>query len=273
MTDPVLSRVASLDGTKIGYRTSGSGRPLVLVHGGTADHSRWRPVLPLLEPHCSAIAIDRRGRGASDDGPDYAIEREFEDVAAVVDTVAQAAGGPVDLLGHSFGGLCAIGGATLTANVRRLVLYEPADPPDDADQLGRVASRLETLLGEGRREELLITFFREVVLMPDHELDRLRSLPAWQGRLAAAHTLPRELRVVAVHPALDSERLSAITVPTLLLLGGDSPEPVKLITAAVAETLPDARTVVLEGQQHVAIDTAPELFASAVVEFLTAGSE
>lgn len=91
----------------------------MLVHGAPADHTRWRPLLPVLDPHASVCAIERRGRGASGDADGYELAREFEDVAAVVDVLGSA-----DLYGHSFGGLCAFGAATLTSNVRRLVLHE-----------------------------------------------------------------------------------------------------------------------------------------------------
>ena len=114
--------VASKDGTEIAYWPSGSGPPLVLVHGTPADHTRWRPLLPYLESHTTVHAMDRRGRGGSADGEQYALEREYEDVAAVVDAVAQASGSAVDVYGHSHGGICAFGGATLTSNIRKLVL-------------------------------------------------------------------------------------------------------------------------------------------------------
>ena len=113
--------VASKDGTPIAYWRSGEGPPLVLVHGTTADHSRWAPVLPAFEQHFSACAIDRRGRGGSGDSDEYAIEREFEDVAAVVDSLGE----PAFLIGHSYGAVCALEAALLTRNVRKLVLYEP----------------------------------------------------------------------------------------------------------------------------------------------------
>ncbi|HEV2895162.1 MAG TPA: alpha/beta fold hydrolase, partial [Actinomycetota bacterium] len=124
ITEATTRRVASRDGTEIAYWTTGEGPPLVLVHGAVADHTRWRLLLPYLEPHASVHALDRRGRGASGDGPAYSLAREFEDVAAVVDAVAEASGSAVDLYGHSFGGLCAFGGAALTASLGRLVLYE-----------------------------------------------------------------------------------------------------------------------------------------------------
>src|SRR3712207_1323335 len=113
--------VTSKDGTPIAYRRSGEGPPLVLVHGTAADHSRWRPVLPAFEQSFTVYAIDRRGRGGSGDSDDYAIEREFEDVAAVVDSFGE----PANLLAHSYGALCALEAALLTTNVRKLVLYDP----------------------------------------------------------------------------------------------------------------------------------------------------
>ena len=109
-----MMRVRSRDGTEIAYWTSGEGPPLVVVHGTPADHTRWRPLLPYLEPHLTVHAMDRRGRGASGDAPDYGLAREYEDVAAVVDAVAEASGAPVDLYGHSHGGIVAFGAATLT---------------------------------------------------------------------------------------------------------------------------------------------------------------
>ena len=112
--------VSSGDGTEISYWTSGDGPPIVLVHGAPADHTRWRPLLPYLEQHLTVHAIDRRGRGASGDAAEYSLEREYEDVAALVDAVAAASGELVDVYGHSHGGIVAFGAATLTTNVRKL---------------------------------------------------------------------------------------------------------------------------------------------------------
>jgi pimeloyl-ACP methyl ester carboxylesterase len=264
-----VTRVVSGDGTAIAYWTSGVGPPLVLVHGTTADHTRWRPVLPYLESHATIHALDRRGRGASGDAPDYQVTREFEDVAAVVDAVAEATGSPVDLLGHSFGGLCAFGAAALTANIRRLVLYEgwPSPNPDQLALPPGVEARLDGLLAAGNREAALETFFREVVGMPEEEFAVYRALPAWQARLAAAHTITRESRAEEAN-RFDPEQAARITVPVLLLAGGDSPEFLKAGIDTLAAALPDARIVVIEGQQHIAIDLVPAVFADHVLAFL-----
>jgi pimeloyl-ACP methyl ester carboxylesterase len=267
--EATMTRVASRDGTEIAVWTSGHGPPLVLVHGAVSDHTRWRPLLPYLEPHATVHAMDRRGRGASGDAPGYAIGREFEDVAAVVDAAAEAAGSAVDLYGHSFGGLCAFGGAMLTANLGRLVLYEgwpPADPHTRQLPPG-VGGRLDALLAEGDRDAVVETMFREVVLLPEAEIAALRAQPAWPARVAAAPALVRELRAVPQVP-FDPGQAARITVPTLLLTGSDSNDPFATDIATVAAALPDARVGVLEGHQHVADILAPELFARRLLAFL-----
>jgi pimeloyl-ACP methyl ester carboxylesterase len=120
MGETLSGTVTTEGGTPVAYWRSGKGPPLVLVHGTAADHSRWRPVIPALEESFTVYAIDRRGRGGSGDAEDYSVEKEFEDVAAVVDSLGE----PVNLLGHSYGGLLALEAALLTRNVRKLVLYD-----------------------------------------------------------------------------------------------------------------------------------------------------
>jgi pimeloyl-ACP methyl ester carboxylesterase len=187
----VTERVVSRDGTEIACWTTGSGPPLVLVHGGPADHTRWDPLLPFLEPHATVHTMDRRGRGASGDGPEYAIAREFEDVAAVVDMVAAASGTEVDVYGHSFGAACALGGATLTSNVRRLAVYEPPVRSTANVYPPGLLTRIDTLLAEGRLEDLAETVFRTELEMSDEEFEAFSSQPSWPSRVAAAHTIPR----------------------------------------------------------------------------------
>jgi pimeloyl-ACP methyl ester carboxylesterase len=259
-----LGRIVSRDGTPITFERSGRGVPLVLVHGTGGALARWAPVRPALEQRFSVVAVDRRGRGQSGDGRDYAVEREFEDIAAVIDAVGE----PVHLLGHSFGGLCALEAALLTTNVRKLVLYEPAMlvagvPPFPAG----VNDRLDALLEAGDREGVLTTFMREVVRMPAHEFATFRASPAWPARLAAVHTLPRELRAVERYP-FDARRFRDLRIPTLLLTGADSPHFLRAAVDAAAAALPASRVVVMPGQQHIAIDTAPQLFVREVLNFL-----
>ena len=262
------STTVSRDGTEIGYYSSGDGPPLVLVHGGLGDHSRWGALLPYLEPHFSVHAMDRRGRGASGDGPTYAPQREFEDVAAVVDAVAEASGRRVDVYGVSNGATFALGAAPLTTNLRRLALYEPGI--NDAQDLITPAlnDRLDALLAAGDADALVETFFREVLGVGDEDIATMRAQPSWPARVAAAPTLPRELRN---DPAdlFDASRAATVTVPTLLLEGSESPASLRADVRLVAETVPNARIEVLEGQAHSADFLAPDLVAEKLLGFLS----
>jgi pimeloyl-ACP methyl ester carboxylesterase len=265
-----MRRATSFDGTEIAYWTSGTGPPLVLVHGAPADHSRWQSLLPYLEPHATVHAIDRRGRGESGDAPEYALAREFEDVAAVVEAVAEESGSAVAVYGHSFGGLCAFGGATLTPSIRKLVLYEgwPLVEPKAYARSPEFYERLDALLAEGNRDAVVEAVFREFVEMSDEELTEMRAHPSWRARVEVAHTLGRELRVLA--EAFDPAEAAKIAVPTLLLTGAESSDPAAADVDKVAAALPDARVVVIEGQGHVADLLAPAEFAEQVVAFLRA---
>jgi pimeloyl-ACP methyl ester carboxylesterase len=256
--------VPSVDGTPIACWRSGEGPPLVLVHGTAADHNRWVSVLPAFEQRFTVYAIDRRGRGGSGDSDDYAVEREFEDVAAVVDSLGES----VNLLGHSYGALCALEAALLTRNIHKLVLYDPGIelagqeiyPPE-------VIERLEALLKAGDRDGVVATTMREVAGLPPETVEYMRSQPAWQARVAAAHTIPRELRAVKAY-RFDPERFRDLGVPTLPLSGGDSPAALRKAAEAVDEMLPDSRLVVMPGQGHAAMDTGTDLFTSEVLRFL-----
>jgi pimeloyl-ACP methyl ester carboxylesterase len=258
---PALARVSSADGTRIGIWCSGDGPPLLLVHGAAADHSRWAPVLPVLERRFTVLAIDRRGRGASDDVPAYAIEREYEDIVAV----AEWAGEAVSLLGHSHGALCALEATLLTNRIARLVLYEAAIGFLRTPRA--LVEGLQALLHAGEHDALLERFLAGVAGLPPDQVALLRSLPAWGARRAAAHTIPREEQANRAY-VFDADRFRSLAVPTLLLGGSDSPAPFQAANHALRAALPDARLAVLPGQCHAAMDTGPELFLAAVLPFL-----
>jgi pimeloyl-ACP methyl ester carboxylesterase len=253
--------VVSSDGTSIACHRSGDGPPLVLVHGTAADHSRWAPVLPAFERHFTVLAVDRRGRGASGDAPTYAAEREFEDIAGVVDR----AGAETTVLGHSYGAMCALEAAALTGNVHRLVLYEPplgtvAAPPE-------VVARLETFLEAGEHDELLAYFMAAVAGVSSEQIELMRALPAWQARLAVTPTIPRELRAEGAY-SFDAARFRGVRAPTLLLLGENSPEPFAAAAEMVEAAVPECRVIMMAGQGHVAMDTGTRLFTTEVLRFL-----
>jgi len=258
-----METVRSKDGTPIAYERSGAGPALVLVHGTTADHTRWAPVLPMLEQTFTVYAVDRRGRGRSGDASDYAIEREYEDIAAVVSSIP----GPVNLLGHSYGALISLEAALRVSNLHKLILYEPAIRLDGPIYPPGIRAQIQALLDSGDREKVLLILFHEIAGVPEDQLASLQKEPVWAARLAAAHTISREL--VDEDYILDPLRFKDLNVSTLLLSGSESPDFLRAATKAVHAALPNSRIVVMPGQQHVAMSTAPEPFVRLVTGFLT----
>jgi pimeloyl-ACP methyl ester carboxylesterase len=272
MTEPGLREVdepivvRSRDGTPIAAYVSGSGPPLPLVHGTTADHTTWRMVAPLLAARHTVLAIDRRGRGASGDTPPYDIAREEEDVAAVAERAAADVGRPVTVLGHSFGGRCALGAALLTDAIDRLVVYEGPVTRASFGESAAVAGDLERLLASGDRAGIIETFMRRVVGSTDEEWLAFESSPTYPRRVAAAATVIRELRAGIGDP-FDLRRFAALRRPVLQLVGGASDPRFGAAARDLAAILPDARTVVIEGARHAAHHTHPESFVAAVTGF------
>lgn len=257
-----MNHVISKDGTHIAYERSGTGPPLVLIHGTGIDHTYWTPLIPKLEQYFTVYTVDRRGRGQSGDTQPYAIQREFDDVAALVDSIP----GTVGLLGHSYGALCSLEAALLTTHIHKLVLYEPpvyttidvSYPPDILD-------RFDALLKAGHAEEALLMVY-EVGQASTHELNLLRSLPSWQARVLAAHTIPRE-QISVKNYSFDPGRFRNLEIPILFLLGSESLAFYKAATETLHESLPHSRIAILPEQQHEAVVTAPELFLREVIGF------
>ncbi len=258
-----METVISKDGTTIGFWKSGSGPPLLLVHGTTADHRRWSAIAPRFEEHFTVYAIDRRGRGGSSDSPQYDIIREAEDIAAVLESIDK----PAFVLAHSYGAVCALEATLLQNNISKLILYEPPIPTGLPFYPPGVPERMQTYIDKGELEAALEIFFKEVVKMPDHEFSTYRQLPMWKGRIALAPTIPRELAIDRTY-SFKPGQFANLRVPTLLLLGEDSPPLFQQAIKRVESALPDSRVVILPNQQHIAIDTNPDLFAKEVLQFL-----
>jgi pimeloyl-ACP methyl ester carboxylesterase len=271
--------VTSRDGTPIAVYSRGAGPPVVLVHGAAADHTTFRVIGPRLAGRYAVHAIDRRGRGASGDTLPYAIEREFEDVAAVADAVAEAGGmggdeppGGVAVIGHSYGGRCALGAALLTERINRVVSYEGAPTPPgvgygDAD----LADELAALDMEGQPALLLETFLRRVVGMDDAAIATYKADPVWPLRVAAAHTIPRELRAEGRAEGAALDALGQVRRPVLQVLGGDSVPAFAAATTALQDRLADGRVVVIPGARHAAHHTHPDALIEAIATFLAGG--
>jgi len=231
-----------------------------MVHG--AGSARWGfdLVRPHLEDRFTVWTVDRRGRGESGDGDGYALEREVDDVAAVV----REAGPGALLFGHSYGALLSAGAAGLLDGLPGLVLYEAPMGGvlvDDA-WIDRYEQRVEA----GDRDRAVADFLRDVAGYSDEEIDAMRRTPAWEARVEIAPTVPRELRA---ERAFETEwlRLRELRPPCLLLVGSSSPEWARRSTAAFAEAIPTCEVHELEGQGHGAAVSAPELLASEIVGF------
>ncbi len=256
--------VRSADGTPLAVWVDGQGPPLVLVHGSMCDHTAFDPLVAELRDDLATYAIDRRGFGASGDAAGYAIEREFEDVAAVVEGVAARTGGPVALWGHSYGAGCAMGGAALTGDVHRLVLYEPGlGIPYPAGSIEEV----EAALAAGDMETAVRLVLVGIVGVTGAEMDALRSGPRWPTLLASALTVPRECRAedgwVYRPGAFDG-----VVAPTLLLAGSESPPVLRQATDRAAAAIPGAHLRMLQGHAHLAIRTDPAMVAAVIRQFV-----
>jgi len=256
----MATSVRSPDGTVVGFETLGDGPPMVLVHGTGADHTRWTAVREQLARRYRLHLVDRRGRGLSRaEAAGYDIRREGEDIAAV----AEAAGGDVYLVAHSYGALCALEAARISGAIGRLVAYEPPRPEPGESVVGPDARR--RMRAATDPEDVLVTFLREALRLPAEDVEAMRGTPVWRARVAAAHTIPRELDVVET--VVFDERLGGIRVPVRLLAGTESPAYLRLAAEAVAERVPGADVVPLHGQAHQAMDFDPAQFVEAVFAF------
>jgi pimeloyl-ACP methyl ester carboxylesterase len=244
-------------GVSLDRRRLGTGRPIVLVHGTACDGESFRLLEPLLADDFSVVTVDRRGRGQSGDAEEYSLEAEFDDVVAVVDELDE----PVVLFGHSYGANVALGAALRSQNVSGLVLYEPGRTGDVRLALRDEISRL---IARNERGAAMRLALREFTDFPEEWLDDLLETPAWKRRLTYAHTIARELQAYEV---FDYGDLSELAIPTLLLVGSESPPEDLAHARALAARLRSARVAVLRGQGHAAAITAPALVAAEIVAF------
>jgi pimeloyl-ACP methyl ester carboxylesterase len=250
-----MSRTTSRDGTSIAYGRSGDGPAVVLVGGAAVDRSENAPLARELSAGFTVLNYDRRGRGDSGDTPPYALEREIEDVEALI----AEAGGSAHLYGVSSGGALALEAAAAGVAVDRLAVYEvPYDMAEDGPRRHRrYVEELDALLAEGRRGDAFELFMRTVG-SPEESIAAARRLPLWPGLEAIAHTLAYDAACMGTnHPPTD--RLARITRPTLVATGGASPDSLlggggdffERAAAAIAAGIPGAERQTLAGQTHM----------------------
>ena len=250
-------------GRQLAVWVDGEGPALVLVHGSMCDHTALEGLAAELRRDYTTFAVDRRGFGASPDTDDYSAEREFDDVAAVVDAVAERNGGPVVLFGHSWGASSAMGGAARSRHIRRLVLYEPSlglrYPCDLLD-------RIEAQVAAGDAEGAILSVLRGLAGLTEEQAEAMRSSPTWPARLATAPTIVREARIEDGWVHRPGE-FDAIAAPTFFLEGSESPPELAEVTRQCAAAIPNARVQMLEGHGHFAYRTHPAEVAAIIARF------
>ena len=261
--------VRSRDGTEIAFDRLGVGRALILVGGAFSfrRYRSWVQLAELLARRFTVISYDRRGRGDSGDAPAYAVEREIEDLGALV----EAAGGSAHAFGMSSGGVLALRAAAAGVPIERAVVYQP---PFTLDASGHVpppgfGERLDELVASGRRGAAASWFMREGMGAPRTFVGLLRvARPIWRKLEAVAHTLPYDLAVMdgTVHGRpLAREPWASVGAPTLVVDGGKSPASLRAAADALAARLPQAERLTLEGQSH---NVSMQALAPVVSEFL-----
>jgi pimeloyl-ACP methyl ester carboxylesterase len=260
-TTPTLEHVTTKDGTTIAFDRLGAGPPVILVCGGSVDRMSNAGLAAILASDFTVLNYDRRGRGDSGDTLPYAVEREIEDIDAVV----AAAGGSANLYGTSSGAALAMEAAhRLSGRITRLALWEPpfiidekARPP--ADQV----EQYETMIAEGRRSDAAEYFMAKVVRMPPDFVAFAKSQPWWAAQEALAHTLAYDARIMGDY-APPLARAATLTTPTVVMAGGASLPFMRETAEALAEALPEGKVRILEGQEH---NVAPEAIAPVLKDF------
>jgi pimeloyl-ACP methyl ester carboxylesterase len=257
-----METVTSKDGTEIAFDRVGEGPPIVLVSGGSVDRSSLAPLAQELASDLTVLNYDRRGRGPSGDTPPYAIEREIEDIAAMLD----AAGGEAAIFGSSSGGVLALWAAEAGLPITKAALWEPPfipegfpRPPDDQ------VEQYEAMLAEGRRGDAVEYFMARVVGMPPEFVAGARQQPFWAATEALAHTLPYDARIMGDY-RIPVERAAEITTPTAVIAGGADMPFMRDTAQALADALPNGEARFLDGQGH---DVDQAVLAPVLKAFLT----
>jgi len=255
-----MNKVTSSDGTTIAFDRLGDGPAVILVCGASTDSMANAPLAALLAEHFTVFNYDRRGRGDSGDTTPYAVEREVEDIDAVID----AAGGSASVYGTSSGGALALEAAAGGLAVTKLALWEPPYILDESRRPpADLVERYDEMIAAGRRGDAVEFFMAKVVGLPPDFVAYARTQPFWQEQEALAHTLAYDATVMGDY-SLPVERAAALTAPTLVMAGGASFPFMRETAQALAEVIPDAQTRILDDQEH---NVAPEALAAVLEEF------
>jgi hypothetical protein len=255
-----MNRLTSSDGTTIAFERSGDGPPVILVCGGSTDRTANAPLSELLAEHFTVFNYDRRGRGDSGDTAPYAVEREIEDIDAVI----AVAGGSASVYGTSSGAALALEAAASGLAITKLALWEPSyivegrpRPPADTARI------YAELVAAGRRGDAVEYFMAKVVGLPPEFVAEARKAPWWPAQEALAHTLAYDATIMGDY-SLPAERVASVMVATLVIDGGASFPWIRKTAQAIADIIPHAQRRTLEGQTH---NVAAEAITPVLVEF------
>ena len=254
-----MGTVTSKDGTRIAFDRTGEGPAVILVVGAFNERPTGAPLARALEQHFTVFNYDRRGRGESGDTAPYAVEREIEDLDALI----TEAGGSARVFGYSSGAILSLRAAAQGSAISQLALFEP--PPTGA-RAGELAPELSELVAAGRRGDAVELFQTEAVGIPAAIVAQLRNAPFRPALEKIAQTLAYESTILK---ALPDGLTASVKVPTLVIDGDQSPEVMRQAAKSLAEALPDGRYRTLKGQGH---DIDPGVMAPVLVEFFLAQS-
>lgn len=257
-----MQHVTSRDGTTIAFDRDGEGPAIITVVGAFNDRSTAAPLTRAMQENFTVYTYDRRGRGDSGDTAPYAVDREVDDLQAIL----TEAGGSAAIFGFSSGAVLALHAIAHGLAITRLALYEPpfvigdSRPPAPPD----VAGQLSKLIAQGRRGDAVEFWQTQVVGMPEEMVVQMRQAPFRPGLEAMVHTLVYEARIMGDYNTIPAELVASANVPTLVLNGDQSPPFLHDAAQAIANTLPNGRLRTLAGQTH---DLVPEALAPVLTEF------
>ena len=246
-----METVISKDGTQIAYDKTGQGPTLIIVAGAFQGRVAMAAYADPLSKNFTVYNYDRRGRGDSGDTQPYAIEREIEDLDALI----QEAGGSAFVFGGSSGGVLTLDAAAYGLNITKLAVYEPPFVVDDSrvPVAEDMVDQLKNMIASGRKGDAAETFMTKGSLMPAEAVAGMRSQPFWTEVEAVAHTLVYDATIMegTMRGApLPATRWSAVTIPTLVIYGGEGPAWSRYAAESLVALLPHAEGKALQGQFH-----------------------
>lgn len=253
----------SADGTRIAFERAGAGPALVIVGGALSDRNGGKPLTGVLKERFTVYTYDRRGRGESSDTKPYTVDREIEDLAAVIEQT----GGSAHVYGVSSGAALALQAAAKLGpqKVSKLALYDAPYGQNERD-FNEQKQRISQLVQTGEPGEAA-TFFFSAIGTPPPALEKIKASPQWAGMKKMDFTLAYDYAVLGNGAVPESAQ--QVTVPTLVMVGEKSMDFMHPAADRIAKLVPDAERKTVEGQAHQA---APETVAPLLVEFFRGGT-